>query len=195
MKARLIEALAVAVVFTLIGCAAVHWQGKPGLIEDQGWSAAEIKTSTVPPSAYAVPISTAADEETDYYADLGPAEIDVSRYPAQQRYNYALFKQTCGACHSLARAINSPTESRLYWRFHLARMKLHYRWSGYGRLDADEVRQILDFLEYDARVRKIEHRKDFERQQERLRTQYDVILEGRLRALQQASPGLLIEGP
>ncbi len=121
--------------------------------------------------------------DTPYYADLGPAWIDVSRYPPEQQRNYKTFVAVCGRCHTLARAINSPTESRLYWRFHLARMNLHSRLSEGAPLSRKDVADILDFLDYDGRVRKIEDRKSFEILTEDLKKRFDPILQKQLSRL------------
>ncbi len=46
--------------------------------------------------------------EKEFPGDKGPAEIDVSKYPAEQQSNYNTFAKKCSKCHTLARAINSP---------------------------------------------------------------------------------------
>lgn len=112
-----------------------------------------------------------------YYTDLGPAEIDVSSYPEAQKRAYTTFRGACGACHTLARAVNSPTQSRTYWRFHLARMSMHSRFQKIPRLSAEEREAVLDFLVHDARVRKIEGRAEFERSDEELKRRFDPILQ------------------
>ena len=125
--------------------------------------------------------------DTAYYADLGPATIDVATYPPEQQARYRIFLRVCGDCHTAARAINSPTQSRTYWRFHLARMSLHARTGDGGPLPAAESAAILDFLDYDSRVRKIERRAEFERLTEELQRRFDPILERQLRLLDPGS--------
>lgn len=126
--------------------------------------------------------------DTPYYSDLGPAWIDVSRYPPEQQRNYKTFVAVCGRCHTLARAVNSPTESRLYWRFHLARMNLHSRLTENAPLSRQDVADILDFLDYDSRVRKIQDRKHFEALTENLKKRFDPILRKQLRRLGTGAP-------
>lgn len=42
-----------------------------------------------------------------YPNDFGPAEIDVTAYPKEQRLAYKVFAFKCQACHTIARPINS----------------------------------------------------------------------------------------
>src|SRR5689334_4671469 len=53
--------------------------------------------------------------KAEFYADLGPNEVDLADYPWTQRSNYEVFAKTCSQCHKLARAINSPYISRNDW--------------------------------------------------------------------------------
>ena len=39
--------------------------------------------------------------------DAGKKTIDVTKYPAEQKANYALFMKKCVKCHTTARPINS----------------------------------------------------------------------------------------
>lgn len=55
-------------------------------------------------------------------ADLGPAFVDVSRYPLEQRLNYEIHAEKCSTCHSLARSVNSPLVSREDWTRFVSRM-------------------------------------------------------------------------
>ena len=52
-----------------------------------------------------------ADDEgpggAPYPNDAGPAEVDVSKYPADIQADYKVFARRCSQCHSLARPINS----------------------------------------------------------------------------------------
>ena len=119
--------------------------------------------------------------DTEYYTDLGPSEIDVSAYPPRYREDYKTFQRVCSQCHTLARAVNSPTRSRAYWRFHLARMSAHSRMRHQGPLDEEDLHAVLDFLEYDAKVRKTTP--EFRRQDEELKRRFDPILERQLEIL------------
>ena len=167
------------IALLLAGCATFRWSGN----DDQElspkwiWSTGDLVISTEP--ARARPPAAVAPEnlpDTLYYADLGPDKIDVADYPAQQKYNYTVFAQECSRCHTLARAVNSPVESRLYWRFHLARMSLHSRVRRQGPIPARQAKFILDFLEYDAQVRKVLGKKKFEEQTEELKRRFEPIL-------------------
>jgi hypothetical protein len=163
----------------LAGCAVFHWSGSPDpeLSRNWVWSTGDLVISTEP--ARAAPAVVLPDKlpDTLYYADLGPDTIDVSSYTAQQQYNYGVFRQECARCHTLARAVNSPTESRLYWRFHLSRMSLHSRFNHMGRIPPAEMKALLDFLEYDAQIRKVQDRKRFDEQTEELKRRFEPILE------------------
>lgn len=129
------------------------------------------------------PLDAGGVRFTEYYTDLGPDRIDVSSYPEVQRRRYATFARVCGQCHTLARAVNSPTQTRTYWRFHLARMSLHSRMHHQGPLPEADRQAVLDFLEYDARVRKIEGAEGFRARDEELKRRFDPILERQLREL------------
>lgn len=121
--------------------------------------------------------------DTEYYTDLGPDAIDVSAYPPEQRRAYAVFERVCSRCHTLARAVNSPTRSRTYWRFHLARMSAHSRMHHQGPLPKEELKAVLDFLEHDAQVRKVQNRERFLEQDEELKRRFEPILERQLKEL------------
>ena len=74
--------------------------------------------------------------------------------------------------------MNSPVESRLYWRFHLDRMSLHQRFRHQAPLSAADKKALLDFLEYDAQVRKVQDKKRFAEQTEELKRRFEPILQG-----------------
>lgn len=182
MDGRNTPLLAVCAALTLLaGCSLFRWSGyrdrDPARIGD--WSAADLVVSTSParPRPELPPATLENVAATLYYSDLGPEEIDVSGYSTQQKYNYEIFRRECSACHTLARAVNSPTQSRAYWHFHLARMSLHSRVNRAGPLPKEDLKHVLDFLEYDSRIRKVEHRKDFEERTEELKRRFDSALE------------------
>jgi len=122
-----------------------------------------------------------------FYSDLGPEEIDVSAYPSSQRENYAVYARACSRCHTLARSINAPLVGRGWWEFYIVGMRLRSLRGG-RPLTKDEEKSVLDFLEYDSRVRKVEHAKDFEAKTEELKRRFDSVVAGRMRALQEKSP-------
>lgn len=182
-------ALAGVIAFAA-GCSLFRWSGypDPAAPPPGRFSAVELELSTVP--AQGLPPALPPLEElpqTLYYADLGPDTIDVSNYPAQQQYNYRYFRLQCARCHTLARAVNSPAQSRAYWHFHLIRMSLHSRLQREGPIPRDQVKALLDFLEYDARVRKIEDRRRFEARTEELKSRFEPTLR-RLLEHMQTSP-------
>src|ERR1035437_3764784 len=119
MNKRTLAPLAMTAAL-LAGCAMFRWSGRPDpeLAPNWVWSTGDLVISTEPARARPpAPLPRENLPNTLYYADLGPDTIDVSDYPAQQKYNYARFEEECARCHTLARAINSPVESRLYWQF------------------------------------------------------------------------------
>lgn len=42
-----------------------------------------------------------------YPGDLGPAQVDVSNYPAEMQANYKIVARRCSQCHTLSRPLNS----------------------------------------------------------------------------------------
>ena len=183
-----------AAALLLAGCSIFRWSGRPHSdIDAPGkWSAADLVISTE--IAHARPTASLVAENlplTLYYTDLGPDTIDIADYPAQQKYNYAVFAHECSRCHTLARAVNSPVKSRLYWRFHIARMSLHSRLNRLGPISAEETKSILDFLEYDAQIRKVQHKGDFERQNAELQRRFEPILKELIERLQTSRQPIL----
>ena len=168
-----------AAAFLLAGCSMFRWSGSPDpeLAPNWYWSTGDLVISTIPAQARpSAPVSPEKLPDTLYYTDLGPDSIDVADYPAQQKYNYAAFARECARCHTLARSINSPVQSRLYWHFHIARMSLHSRLRHEGHISASETKSILDFLEYDAQVRKVLDKKNFDERNEELKRRFEPIL-------------------
>ncbi len=118
-----------------------------------------------------------------FYSDLGPDEIDVSSYPSQQRENYAVYARACSRCHSLARSINAPYTSRGWWEFYMTGMRARGRIAG-RPFSRDEIKAVLDFLDYDSRARKIERAAAFERSAEELKRRFDDYVDQRMSDLQ-----------
>ena len=96
----------------------------------------------------AVAQSSDPDEIRSFDADLGPAYIDVSAYPAEYQALYPLFAQKCSKCHTLARPINSSMTGD-EWRGYVTRMS-GKPGSGINPKNSDD---IFRFLSYDSRVR------------------------------------------
>ena len=128
-------------------------------------------------------LRTAGLPVTEHYTDLGPDTIDVSSYTPVMQAHYKTFERVCGDCHTLARSINCTTQSRTYWRFHLARMSLHSRMRHAGPLSKEDREAVLDFLQYDDRARKRDRRAEFEKLDEELKKRFDPILEKQLKEL------------
>jgi hypothetical protein len=176
-----------------------HRQLPPG--PDQDAAApddAALQVSTAPRADSARPVVPPTPGERGrsalFYSDMGPDSQDVSAYPAQQRYNYAIYQRACSRCHSLARSINAPFVGRGWWEFYMLGMRTRSRWIGQP-LTKDETKAILDFLEYDARVRKVERAHEFDLVTEELKRRFDASLDARIRDMQKSNPGPLAPPP
>jgi hypothetical protein len=101
--------------------------------------------------------------------DLGPATIDVSKYPAYQQQSYQLFSHSCSICHSLARPINAPYTSYDQWKRYVQQM--HLRAQG-KLLTQEDANRLVDFLSYDSKIRKIDNKKSFDALQQQLTTRF-----------------------
>ena len=121
--------------------------------------------------------------EALFYSDLGPETIDVSAYPAAQRENYAVYSRACSRCHTLARSINAPYASRGWWEFYMTNMRLRGS-IAQKPFSKEEVKAVLEFLEYDSRLRKVERSAEFEASTRELRRRFDRLVDERMRALQ-----------
>jgi hypothetical protein len=125
--------------------------------------------------------SWAANQFTDnqlnarFYFDLGSDTIDVSSYPKQQQKNYKVFAKTCSQCHALARPINAPVIARKDWRRFIDRMHFNAKVRPWAKLPQKDTQQILDFLTYDARVRKVHGKAQFEAETKRLQSLFAEV--------------------
>jgi hypothetical protein len=114
-----------------------------------------------------------------YPNDAGPSQIDVSSYPKEIQSEYPMFARRCAQCHTLARAINSqylqltPEEQKTAraqdpdifldnkiwhisdsaWSGYVERM--HAKPGSILRIRPAEFDQIIEFLVYDSKVRKM----------------------------------------
>jgi hypothetical protein len=82
--------------------------------------------------------------------DKGKDTINVSKYPPEMKAAYRVFENRCGACHTLARAINSDYVLEDEWQGYIRQMMDK---SG-GLIDADEAARIYEFLMHDSKTRK-----------------------------------------
>mgnify|MGYP001603966061 CR=1 FL=1 len=171
--------IGLAALLFLGGCSLFRWSGYKEASPDFAGRrpASDLVISTQPAhSRPLLPVRSDALPEALYYADLGPDTIDVTGYPAQQKYNYAIYQRQCSRCHTLARSINSSHQSRIYWHLHLLRMSVRSRLGGKGRIPPGDTKAMLDFLDYDAQLRKVQNKKDFEALTEELKNRFDPIL-------------------
>lgn len=128
-----------------------------------------------------------------FYSDLGPDKIDVSSYPAQQKYNYTVYSRVCSQCHGLARSINAPAVSRAYWEFYLLTMRTRSGLTPYADISWEEARTVMDFLVYDSKVRKTgKNESAFNELTEELKRRFKPLLEKRLQQLQNGSQPRLL---
>lgn len=108
-------------------------------------------------SANATANSTAADGTVDAATlakiaefDKGPSKIDVSAYPAGIQKNYAVFREKCTLCHTLARPINCDFALPDEWSRYVKRMMFKPG----SMISAANAKQIYEFLVFDANIRK-----------------------------------------
>jgi cytochrome c5 len=97
-----------------------------------------------------------------YYMDLGPSAVDTASYTQKARDGYPIFVKVCSQCHTLARPLNAPEATRAEWEQHVRRMHektlVYGWWTDFGKKDAEK---ILDFLEHDSKVRKLDDKAGF----------------------------------
>ncbi|MBI3548238.1 MAG: hypothetical protein HY078_04205 [Elusimicrobia bacterium] len=187
-----------------LGCAGVQLTGyrqpSDGMKEKHPAVPAEfsVDSSTRParrrPQDYLPRELTSAQKEAVYYSDLGPDAIDVSGYPPRQRYKYAVYSRACAQCHTLARSINAPTASRAFWEFYITSMRFHAFLRRNVELTKMEREDILEFLEYDGRVRKLEHRSEFDELTDELKRRFTPLMEERLRKMQEGPQPIILRG-
>lgn len=142
-------------------------------------------------AAAAVFATDRASRDVLFYSDLGPETIDVSAYPAQQRENYAVYARACSRCHGLARSINAPYVARGWWEFYMTNMRLRGNLAG-RPFSKEETKAVLDFLDYDSRVRKVEHAADFEKSTRELKRRFDEYVDKRMSDLQKSKQPRLL---
>lgn len=144
----------------------------------------EIPVSTGPESGIVPEATEARRKAALFHSDLGPDAVDVSSYPAARRRDYEVYVRACSRCHTLARSINAPYVNRAWWEFYIARMRVRAGFHG-ERLDAKEIKAVLDFLTHDDRVRKLDRPAQFETEQRELRRRFEAALDERMERLQQ----------
>jgi len=173
----------------LAACASWRWSGGPAADEAPKRGPAPVEVSAVPakPRPAVPPTPKERYDTALFYSDMGPDTVDVSAYPAQQRYDYAVFARACSRCHTLARAVNAPLVGRGWWEFYMLGMRVRGRREGrpFGK---EETESILNFLEYDSRVRKVERAHDFDVLTDELKGRFAESVSARLSSLQKSNP-------
>jgi len=119
--------------------------------------------------------------EARFYYDLGSSELDVSNYPKAQQANYEVFKKTCSQCHTLARPINSPLVEKKDWERYVRRMRQRTQVRPGTAISKQDAKVIVDFLAYDARVRKVEKKAEFEARTKELQALFEEVQKERAR--------------
>ena len=127
---------------------------------------------------FPVLVLAAAAAAPPYFYDLGPAKVDVSKYPAAQQEAYPLFEKTCAACHTLARAINCPYVTDQDWQRYLLRMHRRTQQTGTPEITMEVQKKLVDFLVYDAGIRKVAQRASFDALTLRLKARYERLKSG-----------------
>lgn len=118
-----------------------------------------------------------------FYSDLGPDTVDVSTYPPEIKRAYPIYNRICSSCHTLARSINSPYVDRAWWEFYLSSMRMRAHFHG-RPLSSEDLHSVLDFLEHDARKRKVERAAEFEEDKAELKRRFETVLDERMEQLQ-----------
>ena len=119
--------------------------------------------------------------EAEFYFDLGSPQVDVAGYPRAQQENYATFASVCSRCHTLARPINSPIAARADWRRYIKRMYARSKIQSDKTFTAAQAKSVVEFLTYDAKVRKIARRAAFDAETERLKALFVEVRAARSR--------------
>ena len=112
---------------------------------------------------------TADQLKAKFPYDLGADTIDVSQYPKEKQAEYEVFKKTCSQCHTLARPINAPYSGAADWNRYVKRMKVRTKSTARAEITPADAKKIVDFLAYDASVRKVKGRAAFEAETARLK--------------------------
>lgn len=109
-----------------------------------------------------------------FYYDLGPATVEVSEYPEKIKQGYRLFLAICTECHTSARPLNAPYIKADEWKRYVKRMRVKMQRQGMA-LDPKQEKQIIEFLVYDSKIRKIDGKKEFNLQQENLKKLFEEV--------------------
>ncbi|MBI4062119.1 MAG: hypothetical protein HY403_11910 [Elusimicrobia bacterium] len=124
---------------------------------------------------------TAEQRAARFYYDLGPKEVDTAAYPEKQRENYRVFAKTCSQCHTPARALNAPIVTREDWRRFIRRMYQRTKVSAGSSIDPKAAEAAIDFLAYDAQIRKVRDKAGFAARTQELRALFAEVRRERSR--------------
>jgi cytochrome c5 len=75
-------------------------------------------------------------------------QIDASGLPAEQKARFELFRQKCGKCHALSRALTAQL-SDAAWKRHMKHMSLRPN----SAISSEQAQSILEFLKFHASQR------------------------------------------
>jgi hypothetical protein len=129
-----------------------------------------------------VPRFSAQELEAKYYSDLGAPFAMVGSYPKEVQEQYQVFLRVCSQCHSVGRALYSGVVERDDWRRYVRRMhergKSREWWSSVPK---ESFGDIVDFLAYDAKVRKVERKEEFELEVSKLKEYFRAVEAERVR--------------
>lgn len=123
--------------------------------------------------------SAAGKAARRFYYDLGPETVDIYSYPKAQQGNYAVFAHSCSQCHTLARPINAPYVTRKDWSRYVTGMHAKAKAKGGLSFSPAEAALIVDFLVYDSKIRKVDHKAAFDALTKGLKKQFALASAGR----------------
>lgn len=176
-------ALALALLAGALACSKVHLSGyEEPAREPAAAPAADYGVAPPAPDGRPRPedyLPRELPQNARFYSDLGPDAVDISEYPTQQKYNYAVYAAACSRCHSLARSINAPAVSRAYWEFYMLSMRGRGWVKKAPAISREDRKAIMDFLDFDSQLRKVAREKQFE--------ELTNELKNRMRRLQEKS--------
>jgi hypothetical protein len=82
--------------------------------------------------------------------DKGPTKINVSKYPDDMKARYKVFDKRCGACHTIARAVNCDYALDEEWQHYIRQMMDR----GGSLISPEDAKEIFAFVTYDSKTRK-----------------------------------------
>ena len=123
---------------------------------------------------------TAEQLKAKFAWDLGPDTVDVTGYPVVHQKQYTVVQDLFGRCHTVARALNAPVLTQAQWNRFVHRMHFKAR---SRLLTKASAKAVVEFLVYDAGVRKIGRRDAYLNELERMQARYAELEVERARVL------------